>query len=166
MGKNSKIEWTDHTWNPWRGCRKVSAGCLNCYMFRDQKRYGKNPDRIVRCSEKVFRAPPKWKGPALVFVCSWSDFFIKDADPWRNDAWEIIRTAPHLTFQILTKRIERVPRLLPPDWPLKNVWLGVTTESQRTADLRVPVLLSIEAEKRFSENNKFYLSDPDFLVRL
>lgn len=149
MGMTTGIEWTDHTWNPWRGCRKVSPGCLNCYMFRDQKRYGKDPTKIVRCSDKVFNAPTKWKDPALVFVPSWSDFFIEDADEWRPAAWEIIRNAEHLTFQILTKRIENVPARLPAGWPFKNVWLGVSVENQSWADNRIPALLKIQAEKLF-----------------
>ncbi|MCK4815091.1 phage Gp37/Gp68 family protein [bacterium] len=151
MGKNSKIEWTDHTWNPWQGCKKVSTGCENCYMFRDKKRYGQDPDIVIRSKPATFNKPLHWKEPAKIFVCSWSDFFIEEADNWRDDAWDIIRRCPHLTFQILTKRPERIEDCLPDDWGegWGNVWLGVTAENQEMADLRIPPLLFIPAAKRF-----------------
>ena len=161
MGKNTTIAWTEtvmpdgtlrpgHTWNPWQGCRKVSPGCLNCYMYRDKKRYGQDPATVIRSKPNTFNSPLKWKEPAKVFVCSWSDFFIEDADPWREEAWEIIRNTPHLTYQILTKRPENIAGRLPPYWPLKNVWLGVTAENQQTANERLAVLLfDVPAVKRF-----------------
>ena len=149
MGKNSAIEWTDHTWNPWRGCHKISAGCKNCYMFREQKRYGRDPSIVVRAADGTFYAPLRWKEPAFVFTCSWSDFFIEDADAWRVDAWDVIRRTPHLTYLVLTKRLENVPSRVPYDWPLDNVWLGVSIEDQDTADERIPQLPQIPAAVRF-----------------
>ena len=150
MGKNTKIAWTDRTWNPWYGCKKVSAGCRSCYMFRDMERYGKNPN-IVQRSKSTFRAPLRWREPERVFTCSWSDFFIVEADAWRTEAWEIIRRTPHLTYQILTKRPENIAARLPFDWGTgyPNVWLGVTTENQEAADVRIPILLGIPAAIRF-----------------
>jgi protein gp37 len=118
-------------------------------MFRDQIRYGKDPRKIVRAADPTFHAPLKWTIPARVFTCSWSDFFIEDADEWRPAAWDIMRKTPWLTYQVLTKRIENVPSRLPDDWPLSNVWLGVTTENQQAADMRIPELLTIQAAKRF-----------------
>jgi len=149
MGKNSAIEWTDHTWNPWQGCKKVSEGCQNCYMFRDMIRYGNNPNLIIR-STTTFDAPLKWKEPAKVFVCSWSDFFIEEADGWRGEAWEIIRKTPHLTYQILTKRPERMQKCMPDDWGMgwPNVWLGVTVENQ-DAVRRVALLKQVPAKVHF-----------------
>src|SRR3990167_6883297 len=97
----SKIEWTNDTWNPWHGCTKVSEGCDHCYMFRDKVRYGQDPELVVR-SKTTFTAPLKWKEPSLVFTCSWSDWFHKAADAWRDEAWAIIKATPHLTYQILT----------------------------------------------------------------
>lgn len=149
MGKETEIAWTDHTWNPWQGCRKVSLGCLNCYMFRDKKRFGQDPEKIVKSKSATFKAPLKWRDPARVFVCSWSDFFIDDADKWRDDAWDIIRRTSHLTYQILTKRPENIKGMLPDDWPLPNVWLGVTAENQDELDRRAPILCSIPATIRF-----------------
>lgn len=150
MGFNSGIEWTDHTWNPWHGCRKVSAGCDHCYMFREKKRFGQDPNKVVRSQPRTFSAPLRWTGPARVFVCSWSDFFIADADAWRADAWEIIRQTPQLTYQILTKRPENIKGRLPEGWPWNNVWLGVTVENQEMANKRLTYpLFDFSAEKRF-----------------
>jgi len=147
MGKNSPIEWTDHTWNPWRGCHKVSPGCKNCYMFREQCRWGHDPNVVVRAKGSTFRSPLNWPGAATVFTCSWSDFFIEEADPWRDEAWEIIRQTPHLTYLILTKRMENIAGRLPPDWGdgWPNVWLLATTEEQEWLDKRLPQLLDVPA---------------------
>lgn len=150
MGLNSKIEWTDDTWNCWQGCKRVSPGCSNCYMYRDKKRYGQDPMKIVRSAPATFNAPlTKLKGP-LVFVCSWSDFFIEEADEWRQEAWNIIRKTPHLTYQILTKRVERIPDCLSKDWGngYPNVWLGVSVEHGGYL-WRMDVLRKIPAALRF-----------------
>lgn len=151
MAKDSAIEWTDGTWNPWRGCQKVSPGCDNCYMFPGQKRYGNDPSTVVRAAKATFNAPLKYKGPMKVFTCSWSDFFIKEADEWRDDAWKIIKATPHLTYLILTKRPELIADRLPDDWGAgyQNVWLGVTAENQEQAAARIPLLLETPAAKRF-----------------
>lgn len=149
MGKNSLIDWTDHSWNPWIGCTKVSPGCLNCYMFRARKRFGDDPALLQITKPATFLKPFHWKDPAKVFVCSWSDFFHEDADEFRPAAWDVIRKNPHLTFQILTKRPERIADNLPEDWPLDNAWLGVTAENQEQADIRIPILLKIQAVVHF-----------------
>ena len=130
MGKTT-ISWTDYSWNPWVGCRKVSIGCENCYMFRDQKRFGTDPTNIRRTTPNIFNQTLKIKEPSKIFVCSWSDFFIEEADEWRDEAWEIIRQTPHLTYQILTKRPENIRARLPHDWGegWDNVWLGVSIEN-------------------------------------
>ncbi|RIK38013.1 MAG: hypothetical protein DCC55_22505 [Chloroflexi bacterium] len=150
MTTNTAIEWTNHTWNPWRGCLKVSPGCKACYMYREQTRYGNDPKAIVRAKDATFYAPHKWKEPARVFTCSWSDFFIALADGWRFDAWNTIRATPHLTYQILTKRPENITDRLPPDWGTgwPNVWLGVSVESQ-DYDGRLRQLAQIPAKVRF-----------------
>lgn len=133
MGKQTGIDWTDHTWNPWVGCIKVSLGCANCYMYRDQVRYGNDPKRIHRTARSTFSAPLAWKESARVFTCSWSDFFIEAADEWRDEAWSIIRRTPHLTYQILTKRPQNIKDRLPDDWEngYPNVWLGVSVETSK-----------------------------------
>lgn len=131
MGKNSNIEWTDSTWNPWYGCLKVSPGCKQCYMYRDMDRYGRDPKVVTRAKAATFNAPQHWTEPQKVFTCSWSDFFIEQADEWRDDAWWIIKQTPHLTYQVLTKRPENITGRLPDDWGegYPNVWLGVSVES-------------------------------------
>ena len=112
MTENTKIPWTDHSQNFWQGCHKVSPGCDHCYMEREKLRYGQEPGTVVRSSNATFYKPLIWDKPAKVFTCSWSDFFIEEADKgWRFDAWEVIRRTPHLTYQILTKRPERIKDL-------------------------------------------------------
>jgi protein gp37 len=152
MSDTTSISWTQRTWNPWRGCDKVSPGCAHCYMFTDQRRYGRDPSVVQRCSPATFNRPlsKAWSEPGLVFTCSWSDWFHEDADAWRDEAWEIIRRTPHLTYQILTKRPERIAAHLPADWGdgYENVWLGVTIENRRFVD-RADALRAVPAAVRF-----------------
>lgn len=153
MAANSHISWTNHTWNPWTGCHKVSAGCRNCYMFRDQARYRRDPLAVTRTANATWRKPYSWSRqasgqPAMVFVCSWSDFLHPQADQWRNDAWRVIRETPTLVYQILTKRPERILGNLPDDWPLPNVWLGVSIENNEHVD-RADYLRATPATVRF-----------------
>lgn len=132
MSEKTKIQWTDNSWNPWHGCKKVSEGCKFCYMYRDKSRWNEDPT-VVKRSKSTFNDPLKWKDPKMVFTCSWSDFFIEEADAWRDEAWEIIRNTPQHTYQILTKRPERIDKCLPNDWGdlgYDNVWLGVSIENQ------------------------------------
>lgn len=129
MAKISKIPWCDSTWNPWIGCHKKSPGCLNCYGERWGKRTGRDFSVVARTKPRTFNSPLHWKEPRRIFACSLSDFFIEEADPWRNEAWEIIRATPHHTHMLLTKREERMASCFPPDWPLDNVELGVSVES-------------------------------------
>jgi protein gp37 len=185
MAHTSNIEWTEATWNPWHGCHKVSQGCKNCYMFRDKERYGQDPNIVVRSKTK-FYDPLKWSEPRTIFTCSWSDFFIEEADAWRDEAFAIMALTPQHTFQILTKRPERMLEYLSvpghianaaielrkergitfpnaefnteplgygdpgAEWfPLRNVWLGVSVEDQKTADERIPLLLKTPAAVRW-----------------
>jgi len=183
MAFNSAIEWTDATWNPWTGCHKVSAGCKNCYMFRDKARYGQDPNVVVRSADKTFYAPLKWAEPKKIFTCSWSDFFIEESDPWRDEAFAIMALTPRHTYQVLTKRPDRMrewfhyrgtwPILtilesLPAElvqkilisaggpeslhgiqWPLPNVWLGVSAEDRDTYITRVPYLAMTPGKTKF-----------------
>ena len=151
MGEQTAIEWATATWNPWQGCTKVSPGCTHCYMYREKGMYGQNPRLVVR-SKTVFHAPLRWKEPQpRVFTCSWSDWFHEAADPWRAEAWDIIRRTPRHTYLILTKRPERIPACLPPLWGLRgwaNVWLGTSVESQAYVE-RLDQLLAIPAPVHF-----------------
>ena len=118
-------------------------------MYREQKQYGRNPELVVR-SKTTFLHPLRWHTAARVFTCSWSDFFHEAADAWRADAWAIIRATPHLTYQILTKRVENIPARLPEDWGAgwPNVWLGVSVENPRWEE-RIGILSDIPARIRF-----------------
>jgi protein gp37 len=153
MGEQTAISWTDATWNPWRGCDKVSPGCAHCYAEREYARYKLGPfDVVTRCSPTTFRAPLKWREPRLVFTCSWSDWFHPAADEWREEAWDIIRRTPQHTYQILTKRPEQMMGTGVPwgpsgdPWP--NVWLGVSIENERFTN-RASILRTIPAAVRF-----------------
>jgi protein gp37 len=147
MAKESSIEWTDATWNTHIGCRKVSQGCAQCYAERDMTRYGRDFSTVLRTKPATFNAPLKWDEPKLIFTCSWSDWFIEEADQWRDEAWDIIRRTPQHTYQILTKRPERILENLPEDWGdgWPNVWLLASVENQEMADLRIPQLLAVPA---------------------
>lgn len=167
MASNSKIQWTDSTWNPWRGCHKVSEGCKNCYMYRGMQRTCYDPKTPTR-AKSVFYDPKKKKknyGPK-VFVCSWSDFFIKEADAptWRNEAWEMIKLRQDLQFIILTKRPERILECLPEDWGktgYSNVWLGVSVENNKRL-YRIDILRQIPAAVKFvSFEPLLEVVDPD-----
>lgn len=148
----TNIAWTDYSWNPWQGCKKISHACDNCYMFTDKKRYGQKGSNIILSAEATFNKPLKIQEIGVkVFTCSWSDFFLEEADEWRDYAWDVIRETPHLIYQILTKRPENIKDRLPSDWDVnfKHVWLGVTAENQEQANIRIPMLLDISASIRF-----------------
>lgn len=150
MGYRTAIGWTNFSWNPWQGCDKVSPECAHCFMFRDKARYGQDPTVVVR-SKTTFGDPLRWKDPGLCFTCSWSDFFHETADPWRAEAWDIIRRTRHILYQILTKRHLRIEDCLPDDWGpsgYPNVALGVSVGLQRF-DYRVDGLLSVPARWHF-----------------
>ena len=148
MGEKTGIEWCTSTWNPWMGCSKVSLGCDSCYMFAGMRRFGRDPEVVQRTRPQTFNAPLKWKDPKRIFTCSWSDFFHKQADPWREEAWDIILRTPQHTYQILTKR----PGLMVAwakthPWPA-HVWAGTSVESQKYAP-RLDVLARVPAKVRF-----------------
>jgi protein gp37 len=103
-------------------------------MYRDMDRFGKDP-HLVKKSKTQFTYPITVEQGRLIFTCSWSDWFIEEAVSWRGEAWDIIRNTPRHTYQILTKRPERIADHLPKDFEnFHNVWLGVTVESQNHVD--------------------------------
>lgn len=156
MAKTTGIEWADSTWNPWRGCKKVSAGCAKCYAERDMKRFGHDFTVPTR-SKTTFGDPLKWKEPRVIFVCSWSDFFWEEVPPaWRREAWEVMRQCPQHQFLLLTKRPQNISEMLPrpslfeeANWPFSNVWLGTSAEDQRRYDERILHLLKVPAVAHF-----------------
>lgn len=139
-------------WNPWHGCVKCSEGCQHCYMyFLDYMRNRSGAD-IYR-TKAGFRYPLqknrnglyKVQSGELIRVCMTSDFFLEEADEWREEAWEIMRQRPDVEFFLLTKRPQRVKDCLPEHWGKgwENIMLNVTCENQQRADERIPILLSL-----------------------
>lgn len=145
MSKDSKIQWTDATWNIARGCSKVDQDCRFCYMYRqslNKTRY--DPGAVIR-TKTVFNLPLTIKEPSKIFTSSLTDFFHEDIDSYRHEAWDIIRRCPQHTFQILTKRPERINEHLPEFWDeiRGHVWLGTSIGSQAAMErmdcLTVPI---------------------------
>lgn len=196
MGDRTGIAWTDATWNPTRGCRRISPGCENCYAERQAIRMstpgaayeglvevGKNGPRWTgkgRLAVPALAAPLRWKGPRRIFVDSMSDLFFEEFDDVEIAAvFAVMAAAPQHTFQVLTKRAERMREIMAWlgdgdaeelriageslaarmgwchanehewKWPLPNVWLGVSVEDQKRADERIPHLLATPAAIRF-----------------
>ena len=152
MGESTRIEWTGSTWNPFIGCRRVSSGCANCYAERIVNgRMGGDFRVVRRAADATFNAPLRWHKPRRIFACSISDFFIEEADPWRDDAWDVIRRTPQHTYQILTKRPERIDGHLPADWGRgwPNVWLGTSGETHQFAFERGALISQVPARVHF-----------------
>lgn len=153
MGDTTGIGWTEATWNPWHGCHKVSGECDYCYMFEEKKRYKQDGDIVVR-SKTTFSDPLRWvrsgRPPKVCFTCSWSDWFIAEADTWRDEAWGIIQSTPQITYQILTKRAGRIASHLPSDWRggWPGVWLGVSVGLKATRQ-RISTLRTVPSRTRF-----------------
>jgi len=161
---STKIEWTDETWNPIHGCTPISPGCKNCYAKRMAHRlagrhgYPEAPNEFdVTLRPDRLEQPLKWRKARRVFVCSMSDLFHEDVpDHFIESIWQKMFLASHHTFQILTKRPQRVfdivskfENLLGDKVVLPNVHLGVTAENQAAADERIPLLLETPAAVRF-----------------
>lgn len=144
MGNNSKISFCEHTVNFWTGCKKVSKGCKNCYMFKGKERWKQDPTVIVKANPQTVKTILRKTLPGdKIFTCSWSDFFIEEADQWRAEAWEIIKQNRHVYWIIITKRAERIAPCLPDDWfsgAYNHVWLGVTCENQQEFEFRYPFI--------------------------
>ncbi|UPY35527.1 phage Gp37/Gp68 family protein [Sediminicoccus sp. KRV36] len=168
MGQNSAIEWTDHTFNPWTGCTRVSPGCDHCYAEalsrRSPQTFGSwqpgAPRR--RTSEAYWRQPLAWNRKvaregrrARVFCASMADVFDNQVpEEWRRHLWSLIWETRNLDWLLLTKRPQNIASMLPPaewhaEWPMPHVWLGTTVENQAEADRRIPQLLAVPAAKRF-----------------
>lgn len=164
MGENSKIEWTDHTFNPWIGCAKVSPGCAHCYaeaMMDTQ--YGKvqwgEQGTRLRTSAANWKKPEKWNRDAArdgvrrrVFCASLADVFEdrEELEPWRRDLFALIEATPWLDWLLLTKRPGNIRTFYLDEFGmLPNVWLGTSVENQEQADFRIQKLLLCDATVRF-----------------
>jgi protein gp37 len=173
VGETTAIAWTDHTFNPWWGCERVSPGCQHCYAETFAKRtghdvWGKTAERRF-FGDKHWNEPLKWDraaevagAPALVFCSSMADVFEDRPELVEHRArlFALIEATPHLIWQLLTKRVEKVTTLLPPSWihldnqnghewtGPQNVWIGTTVEDQVRA-ARLWWLVTIPAPVRF-----------------
>jgi protein gp37 len=155
MATTSEIEWTEMTWNPVTGCRKISQGCKHCYAERMAKRllamgserYGNGFDPTLHYD--LIDLPRRWKKPRVIFVNSMSDLFQEEVpEEFISRVFDTMVACPQHTFQILTKRSERLLELsasLP--WPA-NVWMGVSVEDERVVQ-RVKDLAGVPAKVRF-----------------
>ena len=139
-------------WNPWHGCVKCSEGCVNCYMYFLDKMRGANGADIYRTKsgfnyplQKTKNCGYKVKSGEQIRVCMTSDFFLPEADEWRDETWDIMRERSDVVFFFLTKRPERVSECLPSDWGdgWENIFFNVTCENQRRADERIPILFEL-----------------------
>lgn len=157
MGEYSAIEWTDHTFNPWIGCTKISAGCLNCYAEKFGKRFGvKWGAREARraTSAGYWKKPIAWDKNAQkeeirekVFCGSLCDVFEMNygSNHFRKQLFDLIEATPSLDWLLLTKRAENMARFFEGIPVPPNVWLGVSAENQKALNERLPHLFSIEA---------------------
>ncbi|MFY9351664.1 MAG: DUF5131 family protein [Sphingobium sp.] len=166
MGKLTGISWCHHTFNPWEGCTRLSPACDNCFAAERAHRFGNDRlwnGELRRTSSSNWQQPLKWDREAAaagerrrVFCASLCDVFDNQApDEWRDNLWRLIEATPNLTWMLLTKRPQNVPKMLPtrwrnitngeaaqPDAP-RNIWLGVTAEDQERADQRVAIAARI-----------------------
>lgn len=176
MARTSAIEWTDATWNPITGCSIKSSGCTNCYAMQlAGTRLKHHPSREgltrqlpsgrhvwtgeVRFNEQWINQPLSWKKPSMIFVCAHGDLFHEDVpDEWIDRVFRVMRSCPQHIFQVLTKRSNRMLNYSLcqqstdyeyGQWPLPNVWFGVSIEDQATYDERVMDLAVTPAAVRF-----------------
>ena len=135
------------SWNPWHGCRKLSAGCLNCYVYRIDGRHGKDSSVITRTENFGLPLRRKRNGEfkipsgTLLYTCFSSDFLLEEADAWRPEAWEMMRLRKDVHFLFITKRIDRLHKCVPPDWGdgYENVTVCCTMENQDRVNYRLPI---------------------------
>ncbi len=139
-------------WNPWHGCKKISSGCRNCYVYRRDESIGKDASIVTKTGDynlplkrnkhKEYKLQPF---DGTVFTCMTSDFFLEEADNWRSECWRMMRERPDLQFAIITKRIHRFLDCIPEDWGegYPNVSIYCTVENQEMADYRLPIYLNL-----------------------
>lgn len=169
MGENSKIEWTDHTFNPWEGCTKVSDGCKHCYAEALTKRFGRTQwgptAQRRRTSASNWQEPLKWDRKAeregvrrRVFCASLADVFEDNPQltEWRRDLFDLIASTPNLDWLLLTKRPQNIRTFVPVGWVNhvngawpQNVWVGTSCENQAAARERIPYLVQVPATVLF-----------------
>lgn len=168
MAENSRIEWTDHTFNPWVGCTKISPACDHCYAESWAKRTGSPylwQGERRRTTASNWLQPVRWNRGAVlagvrrkVFCASLADVFDNQVPAsWRDDLWRLIEQTPHLDWLLLTKRPQNIAKMLPDPlvgarawgngWP--NVWLGTTIEDRKRAATNLAALGAVPSAVRF-----------------
>lgn len=145
-------------WNPWHGCTKISPGCANCYVYRIDSGHNARRESCICRKTGNFNLPIRrgrdktYKIPSgeTVYTCFTSDFFIRDADEWRPDAWKMIRERSDCSFFFYTKRIDRLHECIPDDWGdgYENVIIGCTVENMKMAHYRLPLFLDAPIKHR------------------
>ncbi len=136
-------------WNPWHGCKKYSAGCRNCYVYRIDARHGRDASEVHKTADFALPVKKKRDGSyklesgTLVWTCFSSDFFLEEADAFRKEAWSFIKERSDLSFIFITKRITRFYECIPDDWGdgYDNVSIWCTCENQSAVDERLSVYL-------------------------
>ena len=155
MSDRSAIEWTDATWNPVTGCTKVSPGCAHCYAEALTLRFHRGGaflpgEATVRVHPERLGIPTQWRSPRRIFVNSMSDLFHEEVPlSFIQQVFSVMRDNKRHTFQILTKRHDRLAELAPLLPWSHNVWIGVSVENQLWANRRIPCLKQVPAAIRF-----------------
>lgn len=145
------------SWNPWHGCRKISAGCQNCYVYRGDCARGLDASDVHKLTgyesplAKTRDGSYKIPSGETVWTCFTSDFLLEEADPWRPYAWEMMHIRSDLNFFFITKRIHRLEQCLPPDWGegYPNVSVSCTVEDQDRADFRLPIFINAPIKHKY-----------------
>ena len=133
-------------WNPWRGCKKCSSGCLHCYIHKGDAKRGVDTSKIVKTKdfykpvERLKNGNYKMKA-GIVYTCFSTDLLIEEADEWRPACWQMINERSDCTFLFLTKRIERFAECIPDGWNdgYENVIVCCTVENQENADKKLSI---------------------------
>ena len=142
-------------WNPWRGCRKCSEGCLYCYIHKGDIKRNINTNDIIKTTdfykpiEKKKNGEYKMKS-GLVYMCFSTDFLIEEADLWRDECWKMIKERTDCKFLFLTKRIDRFENCVPSDWGdgYDNVVVCCTIENQKNADYKLGIFKNLKIKHK------------------
>ena len=137
-------------WNPWRGCKKCSEGCLHCYIHKGDAKRNVDTSKIIRTKDfdkptvRLKNGNYKMKA-GIVYTCFSTDFLIEEADEWRDECWKMIKERQDCTFLFLTKRIERFMQCIPDDWNdgYENVVVCCTVEIQKNADYKLGIFCKL-----------------------
>ena len=142
-------------WNPWRGCKKCSDGCLNCYIHKGDFKRNVNTNEIVKTND-FYKPIQKFKNgnykmkSGMVYLCFSTDFLIEAADEWREKCWEMIKERQDCTFLFLTKRIDRFYDCIPKDWNdgYDNVVVCCTVENQKNVEYKLSIFKNLPIKRK------------------